>query len=148
MNGIVRVVTVVVVYSLFHLALQSTPFAVVNIGFDLHGHLVVDRNFNDEIITLLDQKIPEFVALICQVHFKWVGVDSGGVPIIPSGYGLIFHPDFIKAKPLGKAIRDYSFFSYEINEALHLSRRERNTIVEVLKKIGEEIEQNIDRNLN
>jgi len=73
------------------------------------------------------------------------GVDSGGKEIIPTGYGLIFHPDFIKNTTLGRSIRDYSFFSYEVNEALHLSKKERNTIVDVLKKISEEIEQNIDK---
>lgn len=45
---------------------------------------------------------------------------------------------------LGTHIKDYSFFSYEINEALHLSRKERTTIVDCLKKISSEIEQNID----
>jgi AraC-like DNA-binding protein len=73
------------------------------------------------------------------------GVDSNGIPVIPSGYGLIFHPDLIKGTHLAKTIRDYSFFSYEVNEALHLSKKERKTIVECLDKIASEIEQNIDK---
>jgi AraC-like DNA-binding protein len=73
------------------------------------------------------------------------GVDSNGIPVIPSGYGLIFHPDLIKGTHLAKTIRDYSFFSYEVNEALHLSKKERKTIVECLDKIAAEIEQNIDK---
>jgi AraC-like DNA-binding protein len=72
-------------------------------------------------------------------------VDSGGVEVIPSGYALVFHPDLIKGTSLSKTIRDYNFFSYEVNEALHLSKKERNTIVDCLKKIAEEIEQNIDK---
>ncbi|OIQ65301.1 transposon Tn10 TetD protein [mine drainage metagenome] len=73
------------------------------------------------------------------------GIDSGGVSIKPSGYALVFHPDLIKGTHLGKVIKDYSFFYYEVNEALHLSKKEKNTIVDSLRKIAEEIEQNIDK---
>jgi AraC-like DNA-binding protein len=73
------------------------------------------------------------------------GSDSGGVAIIPTGYSLTFHPDLIKGTTLGKTIKDYNFFSYEVNEALHLSKKERQTIVDLFKKIAEEIEQNIDK---
>ncbi len=65
-------------------------------------------------------------------------MDGGDEPITSKGYGLAFHPDFIKGMHLGKTIRDY-FFSYEANEALHLSKKERNSIVDGFKKIAEEI---------
>lgn len=71
-------------------------------------------------------------------------VDGGKEPIISKGYGLVFHPDLIKGTHLGNTIRDYSFFSYEANEALHLSKKERNSIVDTFKKIIEEIKLNID----
>jgi AraC-like DNA-binding protein len=73
------------------------------------------------------------------------GIDSNGIPVIPSGYGLIFHPDLIKGTHLAKTIKDYTFFSYEVTEALHLSKKEKKTIVECLEKIASEIEQNIDK---
>jgi AraC-like DNA-binding protein len=72
------------------------------------------------------------------------GIDSKGVPMKPSGYALVFHPDLIRGTALGKNIRDYSFFSYEVNEALHLSKKEKQTIEDCFEKIREEIEQNID----
>ena len=43
------------------------------------------------------------------------GIDSEGVAIKPSGYALVFHPDLIKGTHLGKVIKDYSFFTYEVN---------------------------------
>ncbi len=73
------------------------------------------------------------------------GIDSKGVKKQPSGYALVFHPDLIVGTSLAKTIKDYSFFSYEVNEALHLSKKERNTIVSCLEKITSEIEQNIDQ---
>jgi AraC-like DNA-binding protein len=73
------------------------------------------------------------------------GVDSEGVAIKPSGYALVFHPDLIRGTHLSKTIKDYTFFSYEVNEALHLSTKERKTIIDSLEKIAEEIERNIDK---
>lgn len=71
-------------------------------------------------------------------------VDGGPKPIISKGYGLVFHPDLIKGTHLGKTIKDYSFFSYSSNEALHLSKKERKSLLESFKKISEEIKLNID----
>jgi len=63
----------------------------------------------------------------------------------PKGWALLFHPDLIKGTSLGKHIADYSFFSYEVNEALHLSERERQVALECLAKIQYEVEQPLDR---
>lgn len=63
----------------------------------------------------------------------------------PSGYVLVFHSDLIKGTQLGKTIKDYTFFSYEVNEALHISKKERKTIEDCFEKILAEIEQNIDK---
>ena len=61
------------------------------------------------------------------------------------GYGLIFHPDFIKGYPLAKAIKNYGFFSYAVNEALFLSEKEEETIVSVMRTIMQEYRSNIDK---
>ncbi len=63
----------------------------------------------------------------------------------PKATGLIFHPDLIKGTPLGKEIRNYSFFSYSSNEALHLSDEERNIFVDCLSNIKTELCQPIDQ---
>lgn len=73
------------------------------------------------------------------------GIDSKGLVTKPSGYALVFHPDLIAGTHLGKMIREYSFFSYEVNEALHLSKKERETIIDCFEKIRMEIAQNIDK---
>ncbi|MBL4907818.1 MAG: AraC family transcriptional regulator [Sneathiella sp.] len=61
-----------------------------------------------------------------------------------SGWVLYFHPDLIRKYPLAKRIEQFGFFSYEINEALHLSDKERTTITSIFQKITEEYELNID----
>jgi len=55
-----------------------------------------------------------------------------------SGYLLIFHPDFLLAHPLASHINTYSFFSYAVNEALHLSAEEEEDLITILNKIDKE----------
>lgn len=73
------------------------------------------------------------------------GINSNGEIIKPSGKALVFHPDLLTGTTLGRNIKNYTFFSYEVNEALHLSKRERENIVDCFEKISTEIEQNIDK---
>jgi AraC family transcriptional activator of pobA len=61
-----------------------------------------------------------------------------------SGYLLIFHPDFLLKHPLATTINTYGFFSYAVNEALHLSEDEENDLITILNKIDKEC-QHIDR---
>jgi AraC-like DNA-binding protein len=62
-----------------------------------------------------------------------------------SGWTIVFHPDLIRKSELGKTIKNYSFFSYEANEALHLSEKEKQSLFELVKKIELELNQNIDK---
>lgn len=59
--------------------------------------------------------------------------------------GILFHPDLLRGTSLGKNIRNYSFFSYEANEALHLSEEERDILIHTLQIINKELEHGIDR---
>lgn len=61
------------------------------------------------------------------------------------GWMLIFHPDLIRKSELGKTIDTYSFFDYEVHEALHISENEKRTLTDLANKIEAEINQNIDK---
>ncbi|MFT3935960.1 MAG: AraC family transcriptional regulator [Chitinophagaceae bacterium] len=63
----------------------------------------------------------------------------------PKGWALIFHPELIKGTHLGKHIQQYSFFSYDSNEALHLSEKERQIVLDCFAKIEYELQQSIDK---
>ena len=73
------------------------------------------------------------------------GVNSNGETYQPKGYALVFHPDLIHGTTLGRHILDYSFFTYQSNEALHLSDREREIVLDCFSKIEYELQQNIDK---
>lgn len=61
-----------------------------------------------------------------------------------SGSLLLVHPDFLLTYPLAKKIKEYGFFSYAANEALHLSDNERRTILSIFEIIDEELKSRID----
>ncbi|OIQ36879.1 MAG: AraC family transcriptional regulator [Bacteroidetes bacterium MedPE-SWsnd-G1] len=63
----------------------------------------------------------------------------------PKGYAILFHPDLLLGTDLFKKINTYGFFSYESNEALHISAKERKVILSVIDKIQFELDQNIDK---
>lgn len=69
-------------------------------------------------------------------------VDDGKVP---EAVGLLFHPDFLNRTPLAQKIKQYSFFSYASNEALHLSTEERLILQDYMDKIERELRHPIDR---
>lgn len=73
------------------------------------------------------------------------GIENDGNYFQPKGYALAFHLDLIRGTALGRHIHDYSFFLYEFHEALHLSERERQIVMDCLAKIDMELNQSIDK---
>lgn len=67
------------------------------------------------------------------------------VTVEPTGWLLLIHPDFLYQTALGKKIKTYDFFGYAANEALFLSDKEEQTILEILKNIEKEYQSNIDK---
>ncbi|CAC9974041.1 AraC family transcriptional regulator [Flavobacterium sp. WLB] len=62
-----------------------------------------------------------------------------------TGLTLLFHPDLIKGTALAKNINQYSFFSYDSHEALHLSLKEQQIIKDLFSKLDYELSQSIDK---
>ena len=63
----------------------------------------------------------------------------------PKGHGLVFHADLIHGTALGRHIADYSFFNYKSNEALHVSERERQLVLDCFAKVKYELEHAVDK---
>ena len=68
------------------------------------------------------------------------GVDENDI----KGYSLFINPDFLLHHPLAEKIKQYQFFSYELNEALFLSDDEEKAILQIFKTIEREYENNMD----
>lgn len=61
------------------------------------------------------------------------------------GWNIIFHPDLIRRSELGKSIKEYSFFEYDVNEALHVAEKEKQMLTALVQLIETELDQNIDK---
>lgn len=83
--------------------------------------------------------------IVCFAPGQTAGVETLNDEINPPVFGIVFHPDLIRGTALGKNINKYTFFSYAVNEALHLSDQEKEIVMDCLKKIGIELEHAIDR---
>ena len=66
-----------------------------------------------------------------------------GVPT--KSIGMLLHPDFKRGTSLGQKIKKYTFFSYEANEALHLSVEERLVVTNCLSIVRSELQHAIDK---
>lgn len=60
------------------------------------------------------------------------------------GFVLVVHPDFFQGYPLASQVKDYGYFSYATNEALHLSEKEETSVMDIIHNVGNEIEGNMD----
>lgn len=83
--------------------------------------------------------------IVCFAPGQIAGVDTIEDEVAPQVYGIVFHPDLIRGTALGKSIKNYTFFSYAVNEALHLSEQERGIVMDCLEKISLELEHAIDK---
>jgi AraC family transcriptional regulator, transcriptional activator of pobA len=79
--------------------------------------------------------------------FASPGQVMGGVEndeTVCSEYTLLIHPDFFLGYPMAKKISRYGFFSYAVNETLHLSEHEKATIISIFRIMEEELNSRID----
>ncbi|MDM1554222.1 AraC family transcriptional regulator [Chryseobacterium sp. POL2] len=63
----------------------------------------------------------------------------------PQGWGLLFDAELLKGTSLAQRIKDYTFFSYDVNEALHLSDAEREIVLDCFTKIQNELRHAVDK---
>lgn len=83
--------------------------------------------------------------IVCFAPGQIVGIETIEEELQPEVYGLLFHPDLIRGTSLGQNIKNHTYFSYAVNEALHLSEQERLIVIDCLNKIRIELEHAIDK---
>jgi len=72
-----------------------------------------------------------------QISMKEIALDG-------EGFEIWFHEDYLSGHPLFTEIKKYSYFNYELNEALHTSPKEQEIIWELFEKIELEYRNNQD----
>ena len=118
------------------------------------------KNFGIYVIFLKDIKCADYLkygrkeydyqenTLVFVSPGQVLGYPADGSTYQAKGWCLYFSPELLRGTQLGRHIKDYTFFSYDVNEALHLSRQERQTIIDCMKKIDDEIKNGTDRHSN
>lgn len=155
---------------LLHLKTISDLYKFLNLGYAQHPLVaIVDFSKTIEYITEEISIKTDFYSILfknyCRNHIRYGRKtldfqDGSLVCLAPNrvitidtdvevkedmmGWGLFFHPDLIRGSALGNKIKDYSFFSYEMSEALHLSEKEKQLLYDCILKIEGELIQNID----
>ncbi len=69
------------------------------------------------------------------------GMEDNGQLFDIKGWAILFHPDLLHGTPLNEKIKEYSFFSYSVNEALHMTLQERETLDRCFALIKAETER-------
>jgi len=62
-----------------------------------------------------------------------------------NGWALYIHPDYLRSASIESQIHNYSYFDYDLHEALHISPKEKSILVDLVNRIDDEISNNIDR---
>ena len=127
----------------FSKATKTVEYYHMNIGFyslflkDINcGDLKYGRNYYDY----------QEGTVVCMAPGQVIGIDNRKkTPQRTKSIGVLFHPDLIRGTSLGQNIKNYSFFSYEVNEALHLSEQEKEIVTDCIHKIQIELEHAIDK---
>ncbi|MCW3116729.1 MAG: transcriptional regulator, AraC family [Chitinophagaceae bacterium] len=125
-----------------------------------YGNIKIDRTLLSTSFILNFYKISYKKALHGKIKYgqNYYDFDEGGLVFISpnqlfassdeeldfAGYTLLIHPDFIRNHSLGKTIKNFGFFSYSANEALHLSEKENQIIVSIFENIEYELTSTID----
>lgn len=84
-------------------------------------------------------------SVVCLSPGQVIGIEDNGEEFQPKGWALCFDAELIRGTQLGRNMGEYTFFSYEVNEALHLSESERHVFVDCLEKINAELGHAADR---
>lgn len=87
-----------------------------------------------------DEGIMHFMSPKQVLSFETTNEDQ----IKHSGWLLLIHPDFLWNTLLSKKIKQYEYFGYQVNEALHLSDKEETMVIGVFQSIAQEYHTNID----
>lgn len=113
--------------------------------FELGFYTITLKNGEDCILKYGRNKCDfEEGSLLCTAPGQILSIDfnTAGTPL--EGWMLCFHPDLIRGSDLAKQMKAYTYFNYSVNEALHLSEKERNTITMTIETLKGEIAMNLD----
>jgi AraC-like DNA-binding protein len=158
MSEIIQLQSIADLHKLFNLGSSQHPLVAVLDFSKVSEHLNQNSKISTDFYSIMfknycknnikyGRKAIDFQDgnLICIAPNQTIEIDNEIEPKENMlGWGLFFHPDLIRATSLNDKLKNYSFFNYEVSEALHLSDKEKNILFECVQKIQSELQENID----
>ena len=126
-------------------SVKKPPAGAASLVFDFYC-IALKRNFSSKVkYGQQEYDFDEGVMFFTSPGQVFKVEIEPGATLYPTGWIIYFHPDFLWNTPLAKTIRQYQFFDYAVNEALHLSEKEEATIINIIQNIEQEYRSNIDK---
>jgi AraC family transcriptional regulator, transcriptional activator of pobA len=126
-------------------SVKHLKFGEISLVFDFYL-ITLKRNFNAKI--KYGQQECDFdegiLFFMSPGQTLRISIEKGSLPQ-HTGWMLLIHPDFLWNTALAKTIKQYGYFDYAVNEALHLSEKEEATLSALMQNIEQEYRSNIDR---
>lgn len=114
----------------------------------LNNYSVYGIFFHDEANIALEYGCGKYDykkgTVICVAPGQIGGKEDNGEQVMLTGWALLFHPDLLHGTHLEKSIKNYTFFDYRVNEALHMSDEERDILASLMRQIRDEIQKKHD----
>lgn len=133
----------------YHPLVCAIDFAEVSpVHHSLNNYSVYGIFFHDEADIDLEYGCGKYDykkgTVICVAPGQIGGKEDNGELVNLTGWALLFHPDLLHGTSLEKTIKEYSFFDYRINEALHMTDEEHDILVSLMQQIRNETERKHD----
>ena len=110
-------------------------------NYDVFGMFIGDETLEELTYGLTTYDLHRH-ALMCVAPGQIGGKADTGEEIQTKGWALLFDPELLHGTDLERRMASYTYFSYNINEALHMTDRQRQTIVTLLEEIRSETSNN------
>lgn len=108
-------------------------------NYDVYGMFIGDETLEELTYGLTKYDLHRH-ALMCVAPGQIGGKADTGEEIQTKGWALLFDPELFHGTELERRMSGYTFFSYNINEALLMSDAQRAIIVQLLEAIRNELQ--------
>ena len=112
-------------------------------NYDVYGIFIADEFLKNLTYGLLRYDLHQH-AIMCVSPGQIGGKSDTGEEIQTKGWALLFDPELIRGTELGRRMSQYTYFSYNTNEALLTNESQRQTIVGFLELIRQELQNGKD----
>lgn len=112
-------------------------------NYDVYALFIGDEELEDLSYGQLQYDLHRH-ALMCVAPGQIGGKADTGEEIHTKGWALLFDTELLRGSELGRRMVDYTFFNYSVSEALLMTDEQRQSIVNLLEQMRQELRREED----